>query len=80
MEKPFSPKDYVKEKGIKKIGGEDELKGMCEEVISENPQAVEDYNNGEKKAIQFLVGQIMKKTKGQADAAVVSKLFAEILK
>lgn len=79
IKKPFSPKEYIKEQGIKKIGDKTELKQMCEKVIKENPQAVEDYKAGEKKAIQFLVGKIMAETKGQADPQTVSKLMKELV-
>lgn len=44
-------------------------------VISENPKAVEDIRNGENKAIGFLVGQVMKASKGQANPAMVSTLL-----
>ena len=50
-----------------------------DEVISENPAAVADIRAGENKAIGFLTGQIMKKTRGQANAGVVQQLIRESL-
>lgn len=80
IEKPFSPKEYVKKQGIKTIADESELKAMCEKVIKENPKAVEDYKSGNEKSVQFLIGQIMRLTKGQADPASVNKLMKELIK
>ena len=48
-------------------------------VIDANPQAVEDYHNGKKKAIGALVGQTMKATKGKADPGLVNKLLKEMI-
>ncbi|NPA76943.1 MAG: Asp-tRNA(Asn)/Glu-tRNA(Gln) amidotransferase subunit GatB [Candidatus Diapherotrites archaeon] len=46
---------------------EDEIRAIAREIIAANPDAVADYRNGEKKALNFLVGQIVAKTKGKAD-------------
>ena len=54
-------------------------KRQIQAVIDANPQAVEDYHNGKKKAIGALVGQTMKATKGKANPAVVNKLLMELL-
>ena len=79
IQKPFSPKDYVLKMGVKKIGDEGKIKKFCEEAIEENPKAVEDYKKGEKKSLQFLIGQVMRKTKGQADPAIINKLVKELI-
>ncbi|MBW2995746.1 Asp-tRNA(Asn)/Glu-tRNA(Gln) amidotransferase subunit GatB [Candidatus Woesearchaeota archaeon] len=79
IQKPFSPKDYVSKMGVKKIGDVEQIKKFCEEAIKDNPQAVEDYKKGEKKALQFLIGHVMRKTKGQADPAVINKLMKELI-
>lgn len=49
------------------------------QTIDENPQAVEDYHNGKKGAINFLVGQVMKKTRGRADPNLTNRLLRERL-
>ncbi|MFZ3130536.1 MAG: Asp-tRNA(Asn)/Glu-tRNA(Gln) amidotransferase subunit GatB, partial [Desulfosporosinus sp.] len=56
----------VKEKGLAQISDEGELLGIIDGVLAAHPQSVEDYRAGKDKAIGFLVGQIMKATKGQA--------------
>jgi aspartyl-tRNA(Asn)/glutamyl-tRNA(Gln) amidotransferase subunit B len=78
--KPFSPRDYVKKLGVKVVGGEKEIEKICKEVIKENPKAIQDYKAGEAKAIQYLIGQVMAKTRGQADPAVVNKIMKELIK
>ncbi len=80
IEKPFSPRDYVNKIGAKKIADEKQIKRFCKEAIKENLQAVEDYKAGEKKSLQFLIGQVMRKTKGQADPAAVNKIMKELVK
>ena len=83
FEKIFSddidPEQYVEENGLKSMNDEGELKATIQAVIDENPQAVEDYHNGKKKAIGALVGQTMKATKGKANPAIVNKLLIELL-
>lgn len=83
FEKIFSddidPDQYVEENGLKSMNDEGELKATIQAVIDANPQAVEDYHIGKKKAIGALVGQTMKATKGKANPAVVNKLLMELL-
>ncbi len=69
-----SPKEIVKEKQLGKVKDE-ELQTMVKEVIKENKKAAEDYNSGNEKAIEFLVGQVLKKTKIRADPKVVRELI-----
>lgn len=69
----------VKEKGLAQISDEGALLGIIDDVISANPQSVKDYRAGKDKAIGFLVGQIMKATKGQANPGLVNQLLKEHL-
>lgn len=69
----------VKEKGLAQISDEGALLGIIDSVIAANPQSVEDYRAGKDKAIGFLVGQIMKATKGQANPGLVNQLLKEKL-
>jgi len=73
------PEVIVKEKGLAQISDTGALLKLVEEVIAANPQSVEDYKAGKERAIGFLVGQIMKKTKGQANPGVVNNLLKEQL-
>jgi len=67
----------VKEKGLVQISDEGTLRKIVLEVLDANPQSVEDFKNGKDRAIGFLVGQIMKATKGQANPPLVNKLLLE---
>lgn len=57
-----------------------EILKYCKEVIEENPKAVQDYYGGKKQAMNFLVGQVMKKTRGRADPEETAKILSELLK
>ena len=67
----------VKEKGLVQISDEGALLKIVTEVLDANPQIIEDYKSGKKKAAGFFVGQIMKATKGQANPQVVNKILQE---
>ncbi len=69
----------VKEKGLAQISDQDTLIAMIEEVLKANPKVVEDYRGGKQKAAGFLVGQIMKATKGQANPTLVNQLIDKCL-
>lgn len=69
----------VKEKGLAQISDEGALLKIIDDVIAANPQSVEDYRAGKDRAIGFLVGQIMKATKGQANPGLVNKMLKEKL-
>ncbi|AAM02173.1 Asp-tRNA(Asn)/Glu-tRNA(Gln) amidotransferase subunit GatB [Methanopyrus kandleri] len=74
-----SPVEIIEENGLLKVSDEDRLARVVEEVIEENPQAVEDYKSGKEEAIHYLMGQVMRKTRGQADPEVTMRLLRERL-
>ncbi|UOE94499.1 Asp-tRNA(Asn)/Glu-tRNA(Gln) amidotransferase subunit GatB [Alkalihalobacillus sp. LMS39] len=80
IEKGGNPEDIVKEKGLVQISDEGELLKIVTEIIDNNQQSVEDFKAGKEKAIGFLVGQVMKATKGKANPPMVNKLLIEELK
>jgi aspartyl-tRNA(Asn)/glutamyl-tRNA(Gln) amidotransferase subunit B len=69
----------VKEKGLIQITDTGALEDLVKKIIAANPQSVADYKAGKKKAIGFLVGQIMKETKGRANPGVVNQLLTKNL-
>jgi len=73
------PDQIIKEKGMTQISDQDTLSKVIDEVIAANPAVVEDFRNGKDKALGFLVGQIMKATKGQANPGAVNSLLRERL-
>jgi aspartyl-tRNA(Asn)/glutamyl-tRNA(Gln) amidotransferase subunit B len=77
IEKGGNPEQIVKEKGLVQISDEGALLKVITEVLDANPQSIDDYKNGKQKAVGFLVGQLMKATKGQANPQLVNKLLLE---
>jgi len=78
LDKGGSPDEVVKEKGLMKVEG-DIVATAAEEAIKENLQAVADYRAGKEKALNSLVGAVMKKTKGRADARTAREMLLEKL-
>jgi aspartyl-tRNA(Asn)/glutamyl-tRNA(Gln) amidotransferase subunit B len=74
-----SPETIVKEKGLIQISDEGALKEIIEKVLSENEQSIIDYKNGKDRAIGFLVGQIMKASRGKANPQLVNKMLLEMI-
>ena len=75
----IDPEKYVEENGLKTVNDEGALRSTIEKIVEANPQSVEDYRNGKKKAIGFLVGQTMKEMKGKADPGMINQILTEIL-
>ncbi|EAC9468770.1 Asp-tRNA(Asn)/Glu-tRNA(Gln) amidotransferase GatCAB subunit B, partial [Listeria monocytogenes] len=71
--------EVVKAKGLIQLSDPAQLLPMINEVLDNNQQSVDDFKNGKDRAVGFLVGQIMKATKGQANPGVVNKLLQEEL-
>ncbi len=79
----FYPKSFDAEKKLKgkeKISDKSKLEDIVKKVIKDNNQASQDYQNGEEKSLNFLIGQVMKQTKGRADVKIVKKLIEKKLK
>ena len=74
------PKKVVEEKGMKQMSDTSELLAMITTVLDNNPQSIEDFKNGKDRAVGFLVGQVMKASKGQANPAMTNKMIQEELK
>ena len=74
-----SPKALVKKLGLEQVSDEGAILKLVEETIAENPQSVADFKAGKAKAIGFLVGQIMKKSKGKANPGMVQTMLKEKL-
>ena len=69
----------IKEKGLVQISDPDELKNIIKGVIEANPQIVEDYKGGKEKSFMFLVGQVMKATRGKANPQLVHQMLKEAI-
>ncbi len=74
------PKKFVEENGLVQLSDPAQLQPIIDSVLADNPQSIEDFNNGKDRAVGFLVGQIMKQTHGKANPQVVNKLLMASLK
>ena len=75
-----TPEAIVKEKGLEQISDQGALEAIVDETLVENPKSIEDFRAGKDRALGFLVGQIMKKTKGKANPAMINDLLKEKMK
>jgi aspartyl-tRNA(Asn)/glutamyl-tRNA(Gln) amidotransferase subunit B len=75
-----SADEVVKAKGLVQIADEGAIEGIIDGVIAENPNELERFRAGEEKLKQFFVGQVMKASRGKANAALVNRLLDEKLK
>lgn len=73
------PTHIIDEKGLKQVSDKGKLDKVAQKVIAENPQPVEDYQSGNKNAIQALVGKIMQETQGQANPQIAKQMLKEKL-
>jgi aspartyl-tRNA(Asn)/glutamyl-tRNA(Gln) amidotransferase subunit B len=69
--------EVVREKGLRQLTDTEQLVRVADEVIRENHRAVEEYRSGKQTVFGYLVGQVMKKTKGKANPQLVNRLLRE---
>src|SRR5579883_2432561 len=74
-----SAREIVEERGLVQISDEAALDRIVQDVIAENPGPVADVRAGKDKAVTYLVGQVMKKTRGRANPELVNRLLRERL-
>ncbi len=73
------PEQIIREKNLGHMEDSSEIEKICGEVITENAKSAEDFRNGKEAALQFLVGQVMRKTRGQAAANLVQQILQKLL-
>src|SRR4030042_2079663 len=74
------PSQIIESKNLKQVSDEEELRIAVETIIKNNPQEAEDYKKGKDTALQFLVGQAMRETKGKANPQILAKLIKKLIK
>ncbi|MBC3901137.1 Asp-tRNA(Asn)/Glu-tRNA(Gln) amidotransferase subunit GatB [Acetobacterium malicum] len=74
-----NPGDIVNEKGLAQMSDTGELEAIIEKIVSDNPKSVEDIGAGNEKAYGFLTGQVMKATKGKANAQVANEIIRAVV-
>ena len=73
------PRQIVEEAGLTQISASDELAEAVEKVLAANAKAVRDYQSGKEEALRFLVGQVMRETRGRANPSLVNQILGEKL-
>jgi len=79
VQEDYDISKYVNANDLLVIEDSSELDKYCAEVINENPKVVLDYKQGKEEALNFLLGQVMRKSKGKADARVVKERLEKLL-
>ena len=79
LESDKSIKDIISEQGIENITDDSEIRNIVKEIISNNPESVNDYKAGHDRAIKYLMGQVMKETKGKANPKMAMDILVEEL-
>ncbi|MFH1615288.1 MAG: Asp-tRNA(Asn)/Glu-tRNA(Gln) amidotransferase subunit GatB [Planctomycetota bacterium] len=74
-----SPKAIVEKRGLQQVTDTEAIEGIVREVLADNPKAVSEYKDGNKNAIQFLVGQTMKASRGKANPQIVVQILKDML-
>jgi aspartyl-tRNA(Asn)/glutamyl-tRNA(Gln) amidotransferase subunit B len=73
------PEDIVRRKGLEQVSDEAAIDTVIDQVLANNPDSVEKYQKGKTKVFGFLVGQVMKETKGKANPKIVNEILQEKL-
>lgn len=79
IETGFDAEKIISQSGLTQISGEEEIKEICSKILEANPDAVEKYKSGKTQVIGFIVGQVMKETKGRANPDLVNKIIKELI-
>jgi len=79
IEKKMNPQDIVKSKGLLQISDAGKIEDIVKNVVQKEVKTVNDYKSGKKTALGFLVGQVMKESKGKANPAMVNEILKKVL-
>ncbi len=79
METGEEPLEIIEKLGLRQNSDETELRQLVLEVLSQNEKTVQDYRNGKKNALGYLVGQCMKRSQGRANPSIVNRIVNELL-
>ena len=74
------PEQIVEEAGLVQITASDEIATAVERVLADHAKAADDYRGGKEEALKFLVGQVMRETRGRANPGIVNQLLKEKLR
>jgi aspartyl-tRNA(Asn)/glutamyl-tRNA(Gln) amidotransferase subunit B len=77
IERGRSPEDIVKEKGLEQVSDTGELESIVDRVIADNRKTVDDYRGGKQNALSYLIGQVMRATRGKANPKVAGRMLRD---
>ncbi len=80
IESGKDPETIIKEKGLAQISDTGALEALAREIISANPKEAADYRAGKSKVLGFFVGQLMRRTQGQANPQLANEIFQKLLR
>ncbi len=80
FEEGIDPSEYIKENNLIQIADVSEIENFVKEVLAENPESIKQYLEGKDRILGFLVGQVMKKSKGKANPKLVNELLINEIK
>lgn len=73
------PSDIIEKKGLWQLSDAGDLENIARHIVEENPRAAEDYKKGKEASLQFLVGRVMKESRGKANPKIVGDILKKIL-
>lgn len=79
LDSDLGAEEIVEKKGLKQVTDSGAIEEMIDKVLAENPQSADDYRNGKEKALGFLVGQVMKASRGRANPQLVNEILKKKL-
>jgi aspartyl-tRNA(Asn)/glutamyl-tRNA(Gln) amidotransferase subunit B len=74
-----NPTQIIEEEGLKQVSDTNLIEQLCVQAIASNPKAIEDFKNGNEKALGAIVGFVMKESKGQANPQLVNEILKKII-
>ncbi len=80
IQKTFDVEEYVTKNNLLAVSDKTRIEELCREAVIENKEAVDDYKSGNEKALHFVVGAVMKKSKGKAKPQEVNKVLKKLIK
>ena len=78
-EKEVKIKEYVKANNLEAVSDTKELEEICKKVLKDHPQVLKEYLEGNEKSFNFLVGQVMRISKGKASPQIVNEIFKKLI-
>ena len=73
------PSDIAERLGLWQMSGATDIEDIARHIIKENPAALEDYKKGKTASLQFLMGQVMKESRGTANPKIVQEVLKKLL-